>query len=123
LEVLQACQGKKIILEMVNEKLIAGTILSVNHQFVRLKTKEEISNIPLQALCSLWETQKRFVTEKNMGITEQSGDRPRCLPAYKIKPAHRHQCLPRLTANSRAFRSPYLAVASLPVSSRLSSPR
>ena len=127
LELLQASQGKKIVLEMVNEKITAGTVLSANKLFVRLKTKEGISNIPLQSVRNVWETPKYSVAEKNIeNIDKQSSDslRPKSLPAYSAMPALRHTCIPCLTAKPWALRPPSLAVAPLNCKQSLvSSPR
>lgn len=66
LEQLQANQGKKIVLELVNGRVISGTVLAVEQQFVRLGTDEGIGTIPVSAVQIIWEAAKRSLTEENM---------------------------------------------------------
>lgn len=66
LEQLQASQGKKIVLELVNGRILSGTVLTVNEQFVRLGTDEGVGTIPVEAIQIIWENLKRSLTEERM---------------------------------------------------------
>lgn len=75
LKLLQASQGKKIVLELVNGRSISGTILAVEQQFVRVESDDGVGTIPVNAVQIIWETLTRSLTEENMeNIAEQLRD-------------------------------------------------
>lgn len=65
-EQLKANQGKKVVLELVNGRIIPGTVIAVDQQFVRFGTDEGVGMIPVNAVQIIWEPAKRSITEENM---------------------------------------------------------
>ncbi|NPV72819.1 MAG: hypothetical protein HPY89_03265 [Pelotomaculum sp.] len=63
---LQANQGKKVVLELVNGRVVTGTVLAADEQFVRLGTDEGTATIPLNAVQIVWEPAARSLTEDEM---------------------------------------------------------
>jgi len=75
LKQLQASQGKNIVLELVNGRIISGTILAVDQQFVRVESDDGVGTIPVNAVQIIWETLTRSLTVENMeNIAEQLRD-------------------------------------------------
>lgn len=66
LEQLQASQGKNIAVELVNGRIVSGTVLTVNEQYVRIETTEGVGSIPIKAIQIVWEPSKQTLTEKSM---------------------------------------------------------
>lgn len=66
LEQLKASQGKKIVLELVNGRIIAGTVLAVDETLLRLETEEGVGIIPVSAVQIIWDTLKRSLTGEDM---------------------------------------------------------
>ncbi|MDF9407131.1 MAG: hypothetical protein A4E52_01134 [Pelotomaculum sp. PtaB.Bin013] len=65
-EQLQASQGKNIAVELVNGRMISGTVLAVNEQYVRIETMEGVGSIPIKSIQIVWEPSKQTLTEKSM---------------------------------------------------------
>ncbi|MCL6560669.1 MAG: hypothetical protein K6U74_18115, partial [Firmicutes bacterium] len=61
-EQLQASKGKKIALELVNGRIISGTVTAVNQQFVQVQTDDGVGTIPVSAVQIVWESLKRSLT-------------------------------------------------------------
>ncbi|TEB05727.1 hypothetical protein Psch_02768 [Pelotomaculum schinkii] len=66
LEQLKASQGKKIVLELVNGRIIGGTIVAVDETLLRMETEEGVGIIPVSAVQIIWDTLKRSLTGEDM---------------------------------------------------------
>lgn len=98
LEQLKASQGKKVVLELVNGRMIAGSILSVDEHIVRMETEEGIGSLPVSSVQIIWDTLKRSLTGEDMEqLAEQlkdkfqskiacSGFQFNCLQSYICRP-------------------------------------
>lgn len=65
-EQLQNYQGNKIVVELVNWRQVAGTVVEVNEQNLRLETDEGTCVIPISAVQVLWENLTHSLTEEDM---------------------------------------------------------
>lgn len=75
LDQLSANQGQKIVIELANGRKISGIMLSANQQYLRLQTDEGIGNIPMQAVCVVWEAPAQTLTREHMDeIAEKMRD-------------------------------------------------
>lgn len=98
LEQLKASKGKKIVLELVNGRIIAGAVLEVDEHLVRMETQEGVGIIPVSAVQIIWDTLKRSLTGDDMEqLAEQlkskfnpqiacSGVRFDCQASYLCRP-------------------------------------
>lgn len=91
-EQLKSSEGNKIAVELVNGKQIAGTVVAVNQQDIRLETDEGICVILISAIQVIWENPNRSLIEEDMKfiaheLETASGDNPTesgmpCFQAY-----------------------------------------
>jgi len=65
-EQLRASQGKNVALELVDGRIVSGTVLVANEQYVRIETMEGIGSIPIKSIQIVWEPAKQSLTEKSM---------------------------------------------------------
>ncbi|MDD4168897.1 MAG: hypothetical protein PHD36_01315 [Desulfotomaculaceae bacterium] len=63
---LDACQGKKAVIELVNGRKISGTVLAVDRQCMRVETAAGVGTVPIQAILVVWEDRDHSPNEKNM---------------------------------------------------------
>jgi len=63
---LQSYKGKKVILELVNGRIISGTVLALDREFIRFNTDDGLGILPVNAVQIIWEARERSLTEKNM---------------------------------------------------------
>jgi len=76
LEQLKASQGKKIILELVNGRILAGNLLSVDEQVLRIETEKGIATVPVSAVQIIWDAMKRSLSDEDMRqLAEQLQDK------------------------------------------------
>ena len=76
LEQLKASQGKKIVLELVNGRMVSGTIVAVDENFVRVEAEEGVGTIPVSAVQIIWDSLKRSLTGEAMeDLAEQLKDK------------------------------------------------
>ncbi|MCG9968726.1 hypothetical protein L9W92_11800 [Pelotomaculum terephthalicicum JT] len=74
-EQLQASKGKNIAVELVNGRIVSGTVITVSEQSVRIETAEGVGTIPLKAIQIVWEPSKQTLTGKSMErLAEQLRD-------------------------------------------------
>ena len=78
-EQLQNYKGNSIIVELANGKQLAGTVVAVDQQNLRLETAEGACVVRVSSILVLWE--KRSLTEENMKfiahkLGSASGNKP-----------------------------------------------
>lgn len=113
LEQLKASLDKKVVLELVNGRMISGMVMAVDQQFVRVGTDEGVGTIPVDAVQIIWEPLKRSITQENMEhIAAQMRDSVKenliCYPsgfscpgAYSCLPPH--FCFPNFLCGPAGF--------------------
>ncbi|OPY58581.1 MAG: hypothetical protein A4E55_00790 [Pelotomaculum sp. PtaU1.Bin035] len=98
MEQLKASLNKKLVLELVNGRIISGTVMAVDQKFVRVGTDEGVGTVPVDAVQIIWEPSKRSLTQENMEhIAAQMRDSVKanlvCYPAPFSCPGT-YGCLP-----------------------------
>ena len=98
-EQLQASQGKNMVVELVNGRKISGTIVSVNHEYIRIQAEEGACTIPMNAIQIIWESQNPSITEENMRyVAEQlrndENNRINCTSVPGFTCVNRYVCIP-----------------------------
>lgn len=66
LDQLKASLGKKVALELVNGKIISGTLLYVDHNSVSIETDKGIGTLPFDSVQIIWEPSRFSLIRENM---------------------------------------------------------
>ncbi|TEB11533.1 hypothetical protein [Pelotomaculum propionicicum] len=110
-EQLQANQGKNVVLELVNGRIVSGNLLAVNEQFLRVASPEGTAAIPVGSVYIVWENLKRQLTRGSIEpVAEQAEDVKEqivCPSAYTCRPSYSctppHVCNMGFSCQSAAF--------------------
>jgi sRNA-binding regulator protein Hfq len=66
LEQLKASQGKRIVFELVNGRVLTGNLLSVDEHVLRIETENGIGIVPVSAVQIIWDAMKRSLSGEDM---------------------------------------------------------
>lgn len=68
---LKTSQGKNIVLELTNGRIISGKVLSVDQEIVRLETDNGVGSMHSDNILIIWEPMKRSLSGENMEVFAQ----------------------------------------------------